>query len=119
MDTNFDEMPAPIKASASKVVMYEHAFICRMPIEQIYKVVASIDLYIEFVPFCEESIFTSGSSETNGEAKAQLTIGYMGMRITYVSLLKLVPFRIIEVHIRWMIYCDLDQCRGGNTFQKA
>lgn len=90
-------MPSPIKASASKIVMYKHAFIHRMPIEQIYKVVASADLYAEFVPFCVESIFVAGSSETEGEAKAQLTVGYMGVTITYISMLKLVPLKTIEV----------------------
>lgn len=68
-----------------------------MSVEQIYEVIANVNLYSEFVPFCIESILTPCSSEDENDAKAQLTGGFKGVKVTYMSLLKFTPFSTIEV----------------------
>lgn len=68
-----------------------------MSAEHIYEVVANVNLYSEFVPFCLESILMPCSPEAEKDARAQLTVGFKGVKVTYVSLVNFIPFSAIEV----------------------
>jgi hypothetical protein len=64
--------------------------------EQVFNIVAQVDKYQEFLPWCKESKIVSVSS--NGiQMKALLKIGFQAFTEEYLSLVTLTPPSKIEV----------------------
>ncbi|KAI4894992.1 hypothetical protein NFI96_032183 [Prochilodus magdalenae] len=57
-------------------------------VEQIYSVVANVDLYQQFVPWCKKSKVMKGR---NGDVQAQLEIGFPPIVERYVSEVTVIP----------------------------
>ncbi|XP_023254389.1 coenzyme Q-binding protein COQ10 homolog, mitochondrial-like, partial [Seriola lalandi dorsalis] len=56
--------------------------------EQMYKVVASVDQYHHFVPWCKKSQVVKGQ---NGDVRAELEIGFPPIVERYTSEVTVVP----------------------------
>ncbi|XP_072298244.1 coenzyme Q-binding protein COQ10 homolog, mitochondrial [Eucyclogobius newberryi] len=71
--------------------------------EQIYAVVANVDQYSQFVPWCQKS---RTATTANGRVLAELVIGFPPVSERYVSELACVP----NCHVRAV-------CRDGSLFR--
>lgn len=61
--------------------------------EQMYKVVADVGKYQEFLPYCKSSVITS---QTAGHLRAELTIGFPPVVESYTSSVMLVPPNLVK-----------------------
>lgn len=84
----------------------------RYTAQELYKIVADVDSYHEFLPYCLESRVL-GPSPHPSEAKevdgaqsivdAQLTIGFSAVRESYVSEVRLRPDSWVKVRLRYRL----------------
>ncbi|XP_013877443.1 coenzyme Q-binding protein COQ10 homolog, mitochondrial [Austrofundulus limnaeus] len=82
---SFFNLAAPI--SSRRMEYAEHRTLEFTP-EQIYSVVANVDQYQHFVPWCKKSRMTKGP---NGDTRAELEIGFPPITERYTSELTFVP----------------------------
>ena len=68
----------------SKTLTHSEKKVIRVPIEVMYDVVADVDQYKDFVPWCTKSITTTKTKKT---AKAQLSVGFGPVTEHYNSTL--------------------------------
>lgn len=68
--------------------------IIRYTSEQIYNVVADIDRYKEFLPWCKESRIIK---ERPGQCIAKLSVGFPPLVESYTSLVILKPHTLVRV----------------------
>lgn len=71
-------------------ILYTHSY---TP-EQVYNVVADINHYKEFLPWCKESKVLK---ERPGQCIARLTVGFPPFGESYTSLVYLRPFTLLRV----------------------
>jgi len=78
--------------SATRILPYQSS--------SLYKLIADIDSYSSFLPYCQKSTITQWSSpDSNGDrwpSEADLTIGWGGYEETFTSKLLCVPGSIVE-----------------------
>nr|CAB3232950.1 coenzyme Q-binding protein COQ10 homolog A, mitochondrial-like [Phallusia mammillata] len=70
----------------SRTLQHADRKVVRAPISVMYNVVADVDKYYEFIPYCTKSVVTS---KTNKTAKAKLSIGFGPVQEHYNSTLVL------------------------------
>jgi len=70
----------------SKTLEHSDRKVVPVPVEVMYDVVADIDKYKEFIPYCTKSVVTSQTSKT---AKARLAVGFGPIKEQYNSALLL------------------------------
>lgn len=64
--------------------------------EQMYNVVANVDQYQQFVPWCKKSKVTKGR---NGDMRAQLEIGFPPIVERYTSEVTVIPNHQVRVSL--------------------
>ncbi|XP_071241021.1 coenzyme Q-binding protein COQ10 homolog, mitochondrial-like isoform X2 [Salvelinus alpinus] len=69
--------------------------------EQMYSVVASVDQYQHFVPWCKKSRVVKGR---NGDVRAQLEIGFPPIVERYTSQVTVVPNHQVRVPLNTMAH---------------
>ena len=62
--------------------------------EDMYRVVADVDEYKHFVPWCRNSVITERGQ---GYAKANLEVGFPPLIERYTSMITLVPPNLVKV----------------------
>ncbi|KIK06741.1 hypothetical protein K443DRAFT_129679 [Laccaria amethystina LaAM-08-1] len=71
--------------------------------KQLYDVVADVDSYPQFVPFCTSSrILTPGFDKYHKEKTvidAELTVGFLSLQESYVSTVTCSPYESVEVRV--------------------
>jgi coenzyme Q-binding protein COQ10 len=73
---------------------------------QLYNLVADVNSYHHFLPFCTDSrVLTSPppggfNMDEPYEVEAELQVGFMGMKESYVSLVRCRPWELVQVDSR-------------------
>ena len=62
--------------------------------QQLFDVVADVDRYKEFLPFCTDSRVIKRSDK---ELKAELAVGFRFLEERYTSIIELDPYKSIKV----------------------
>lgn len=82
------------KLTATRILPY--------PAQSLYRLIADVDSYATFVPYCTASQVTSWSSpdanDTRWPSRANLTVGYAAYSATFTSKLFCVPGSVVEAH---------------------
>ena len=65
--------------------------------EQVYNVVANINDYCKFLPWCTQSAVVK---EGTGSCVARLVVGFPPLVESYTSLITLRPHRLVRVSVR-------------------
>lgn len=76
--------------------------VCRYTPEQVYDVVAGVDLYEEFVPWCKKSKVLS---RKDNRMDAELEIGFKMFVERYISHVELKPPNLIKVFSHHLFVC--------------
>lgn len=83
--------------------------------QQLYEVVSDVGSYPHFVPFCTGSRIITRFLEPNskGDASlqrmimdAELTVGFLALKESYVSRVTCIPFESVEVRPSRQIYSE-------------
>jgi coenzyme Q-binding protein COQ10 len=69
--------------------------------EQMFAVVAAVDLYEDFVPWCQRSRIIRRYND--GSFNAELEIGFKFLIESYVSHVEMEKFKYIKVRTLWWI----------------
>ncbi|XP_064842132.1 coenzyme Q-binding protein COQ10 homolog, mitochondrial-like isoform X2 [Oncorhynchus masou masou] len=77
--------------------------------EQMYSVVASVDQYQHFVPWCKKSRVVKGK---NGDVRAQLEIGFPPIVERYTSEVTVVPNHQVRA------VCNDECCHTGRVYRR-
>ena len=71
--------------------------------KQLYEIVADVDSYHRFVPFCTGSKVLASLPSHHAESsyvirkEAQLTVGFLGYKESYISEVTCRPYESVEV----------------------
>lgn len=105
--------------SLAKPIYITLILIFRYSQKQLYDIVADVDSYQHFIPFCVGSrVLTPRKPLSTGaesrhtanpspyEVEAQLRVGFMGVQESYVSAVTCQPYKTVQVRIFLLLKLD-------------
>ena len=79
-------------------------YLCRYNEKELYAVVADVASYPKFIPFCTGSRIDALALERAMQGKtvvdAELTVGFLSFKESYVSSVTCIPFKSVQVRSR-------------------
>src|SRR2546430_16295696 len=82
--------PAGLRGSERPMPLHRETRIVRYTAEQMYAVVASMDRYPEFLPWCSKLVIRKREKQDDVEyLTAEMLVSYLALRENYVSRVRL------------------------------